>query len=326
MNILVTGAAGQIGTELVPHLRAAGHRVYSTDLREDRNERDPDFSRLDVTDMHALLAFLQQKKITQIYHLAAILSGRGEQNPQLAFRTNMDGVSNILEAARLSGIQRIFVPSSIAVFGPDAPRLLTPNETTLRPQSMYGITKVAGELLQEYYAARYAMDIRSLRFPGIVSHAGAPGGGTTDFAIELIRQAVAGQRGQSFLAPATTLPFLYMPDVLRAIDLYMGAPEGELSRTVYNLTGFSASPQEIAFAIRRYVPAFEFDSKPDHRQVIADSWPESIDDSLARGDWGWRPEYGLEETVADMIGKLSARAPGVSRPPGSSEGLSRAVS
>lgn len=304
MKVLITGAAGQLGRELVPFLQSLGAEVHPTDLRVSGKLADQGYSSLDVRDKAAMYSFIRGRGITHAYHLAAILSGKGEENPGLAYEVNMNGLHNLLEAAKDLCVVRVFVPSSIAVYGPDAPKDGTPERVALNPRSIYGITKVSGELLQDYYRRHYGLDVRSLRFPGLISHVAEPGGGTTDFAPDMIRAAAEGRSGKSFLAAGSKLPFLYMPDALRAIERLMQAETPRNSLVSYNVTGFSAGPEDIEGAIKTLVPDFHLDYAPDHRQAIADSWPRSIDDGAARSDWGWSHDFGLQDSVADMIGHL----------------------
>jgi nucleoside-diphosphate-sugar epimerase len=312
MKVLITGAFGQIGTELTEYLKntLGIDQVMAADIRPPKPgtslATDP-WVHLDVTDSQALESLVSEKGFTRIYHLAAILSGKGEENPQAAFHVNMQGTMNVLEAARKFKVEQVFIPSSIAVFGPGSPKTDTPNETILRPGSMYGVTKVAGELLHEYYTQHYGLDVRSLRFPGIISHKAEPGGGTTDFAVDIFRSALGGQSYRCFIAEFTRLPFMYMDDVLEAITRLMDAPEQNLTRRSYNITGFSASPGDFAQAIRQHYPEFSVEYRPDFRQKIAESWPESIDDHLARRDWGWQPKVYLPQVTREMLEHISRK-------------------
>lgn len=311
-KILVTGATGQIGSELTLVLRekygnenviAAGHKR----MPASKLVASGPFVSVDVTDRRALEDVVQEYKITHIYHLAAILSASGEQNPDRAWRVNMEGLYNVLEVARLQGIQRVFWPSSIAVFGPKTPRENTPQDTILSPTTMYGITKVAGELLCEYYHRRYGLDVRGLRFPGIISSETPPGGGTTDYAVEMFYAAVRGETYTCFVRPDTVLPMMYMPDCLKATIKVMEADSTKLRWRIYNVTGMSFSAQELVQEIQKKVPGFRARYQPDFRQAIADSWPRSIDDSAAREDWGWKPDYDLPRMVEAMLSALRLR-------------------
>jgi nucleoside-diphosphate-sugar epimerase len=310
--ILVTGAGGQVGTDLTVALRqrfGAGE-VLATDLKPaPRNgERDSAvLEPLDVTDARHLGELIDQYSIQTIYHLAGVLSAKGEQDPDLCWRVNMGGLRNVLNAARDHDI-RVFWPSSIAVFGRTTPRTGTPQTTVLEPNTMYGVTKVSGELLCQYYAERYGVDVRSLRLPGIISYTAQPGGGTTDYAVEMFYEALRTGRYTCFVAPDTRLPMLYMPDTIRAILELMEANARAITiRTSYNLAGLSFSAQELADEIRRHLLQFECRFEPDFRQDIADSWPESVDDTPARQDWGWKPEYDLPALASDMLANLRIR-------------------
>ncbi|GAB4308157.1 MAG: NAD-dependent epimerase/dehydratase family protein [Candidatus Bipolaricaulota bacterium] len=312
MRILVTGATGQIGSELTLELRkryggnqvvAAGHRKPASETLASSGP----FVSLDVANRDALAQVIREHRIEAVYHLAAVLSATGEQNPQRAWEVNVTGLYNLLELAREGGIAQIFHPSSIAVFGPRTPRDQTPQDTVLSPTTMYGVTKVTGELLADYYAHRYGLDIRGLRYPGIISSETPPGGGTTDYAVEMFYHAVEGKPYTCFVREDTMLPMMYMPDCLRsAIDL-MAAPNANLRWRTYNVTAMSFTAAELAGEIRKHVPGFRIEYRPDFRQAIADSWPRSIDDSTAREDWGWNPRYGLAEMVKEMLDALARR-------------------
>lgn len=312
-RILVTGAVGQIGSELTPALRerygrenvvAAGHRTKpSVSL-----EKAGPFETVDVTVRADLERVIDQYGIDTIYHLAAILSAAGEKNPQLAWSVNMGGLCNVLEVAREKRLRQVFVPSSIAAFGPETPRRHTPQDTVLRPRTIYGVTKVAGELLGDYYARHYGLDVRGLRYPGIISSVTPPSGGTTDYAVEIFYAAVEGKRYTCFLREDTVLPMMYMPDCIKATIDLMDADVTKLRHHCdFNVAAMSFSAGELAGQIRKRVPAFTCDYRPDSRQAIADSWPQTIDDSAAREEWGWRPTFDLEVMAADMLEQLSAR-------------------
>jgi nucleoside-diphosphate-sugar epimerase len=310
-RILVTGATGQIGTELIPELRkrygkenvlAAGHsRAPNETLRSGP------FANLDATQKEDFARLVKEYDIDTIYHLAGILSAKGEMDPSLAWHVNVDSLHNALEVSRESGL-RVFWPSSIAAFGPNAPRVNTPQETPLIPRTVYGVTKVAGELLCNYYFVRFGLDVRSLRYPGIISSETPPGGGTTDYAVEIFYEAIQKKRYTCFVRGDTILPMLYMPDCIRAtLDLMDADPSRIRVRTSYNLDGLSFSAEELAAEIGRYIPGFLCEYKPDFRQQIADSWPKSMDDTSARNDWGWKPTYDLASMTKDMLEKLSKR-------------------
>lgn len=308
-RILVTGSYGQIGTELTIELRKrfGDDNVVASDIQrapEILEESGP-CRYLDVTDPRQVTAVVIENKITRIFHLAAILSGNGELNPQKCYNVNMTGLYNILEAARLNGVAQVITPSSIAAFGPDTPKENTPIDTILRPTTMYGITKVAGELLTEYYLHKYGVDTRSLRYPGIISSETEPGGGTTDYAVDMYIKAAAGEEYRCFVREETVLPLMYMPDALKAILSLAEADGDRLTRRTYNVAGFSCSAKAIELEIQKHIPGFRCSYEPDFRQLIAESWPRSIDDSDARREWDWRPDFDLELMSEDMLGALS---------------------
>ena len=312
-TVLVTGSTGQIGSELTIELRerygkdnviAAGHkRAPSQKLL-----RSGPYVIVDTSDKKQLNDVVRKYEIHTICHLASILSAAGEQNPQLAWDVNMGGLYNVLEIAREQQLEQVFWPSSIAVFGPGTPREHTPQNTVLIPRTIYGVSKVAGELLCNYYFERYGVDVRSLRYPGIISSETPPGGGTTDYAVEIFYEAIKSKRYTCFLREDTVLPMMYMPDCIKAtIDLMEAEPNRIKCRTCYNLTAISFSAGQLVAEIRKHVPEFTCDYEPDFRQKIADSWPMSIDDSVAREDWGWKPNYDLATMTKDMFEKLSRR-------------------
>ena len=311
-RILVTGAAGQIGSELAQLLRATygnGSVVVSdiVAISGPLAESGPT-ERLDITDGPALGVLLRKHKIDTVYHLAALLSATGEKNPQKAWDININGLYNVLEAARESGLARVFSPSSIAVFGPATPREKTPQDTVLDPKTMYGVTKVAGELLCDYYVQKYGLDVRGCRYPGIISHQTLPGGGTTDYAVAIYYAAVKDGRYTCFLREDTRLPMMYMPDCLKCtLDLMQADFAGLKHHANFNVSAMSFSAGELAAEIKKRVPSFVCDYQPDFRQAIADSWPASIDDSAARREWGWRPAYDLARMTDDMLSALAKR-------------------
>ncbi|MBC7702907.1 MAG: NAD-dependent epimerase/dehydratase family protein, partial [Rhodoferax sp.] len=263
---------------------------------------------LDATEASALTDVVERHRITRIYLLAAALSARGEQHPKWAWDLNMKGLLNVLEIARTHTLERVFWPSSIAAFGPSTPRNNTPQKTVMDPATVYGISKLAGEGWCAWYHRNHGVDVRSLRYPGLISWKTSPGGGTTDYAIEIFHAAIQHGRYTSFLAPDTALPMMYMPDAIRATLQLMEAPgENIRERGSYNLAGISFTPVQIAAAIERHVPGFSLQCEPDYRQAIADSWPRSIDDQAARTDWGWRPQYDLDAMVHDMLENLRPR-------------------
>ena len=304
-RILVIGANGQIGSVLVEYLRGiyGENRIIASDLREPETKPDY-FELLDATDRAALSRILQKHKITQIYHLAAILSAKGEENPLQTWHINMQTYFNVLEAARENGVRKIFYPSSIAVFG-DHVGNKAEQYSYLNPSTVYGISKAAGENWSDYYFKKYNLDIRSLRYPGIIGHQSLPGGGTTDYAVDIFHKAVKGEDFECFLKADTTLPMIYMNDAMDATVRLMEASADKISvRTSYNLAGISFSPEQIAASICKIIPDFKISYKPDFRQDIADSWPQEIDDSQARKDWGWRPAYSLDKMTEEMISEL----------------------
>ncbi|MCK4352464.1 NAD-dependent epimerase/dehydratase family protein [candidate division WOR-3 bacterium] len=312
-NILVTGAVGQIGSELVEKLRekygnnsviAAGHKTQPT---EGMRKAGP-FEFVNILDKEALEKFIVKYNIGTFYHMSSILSAVGEQKPQLAFQVNILGLYNVLEIGLKYKLEKIIIPSSIAVFGPETPRDNTPNETILLPTTMYGITKVTGELLGNYYFRRFGLDVRGLRLPGIISYKTLPGGGTTDYAVEIYYEAIKHKKYTCFVRENTVLPMMYMPDCVKAIIDLADVPLSKLKHhTDFNVTAMSFSAGELADSIKEIIPEFTCEYKPDFRQAIADSWPKSLDDSAAREEWGWKPEYDLPKMTKDMIEKLSPK-------------------
>ncbi len=308
-KILVTGASGQIGSELTPRLREVYGKdsVVASDLRSPSFDDGP-FELLDVTDAKKLEAIVAEHGVDTIVHLAALLSASGEQRPNVAWNVNVNGLYNVLEVARTHKLKRVFNPSSIAVFGPETPRDKTPQETVMRPKTMYGITKVTGELLGNYYHHKHGVDVRGARFPGIISNVAPPGGGTTDYAVEIFYEAIKSGRYTCFLRPDSTLPMMYMPDCLRGMIRLLEADLSTLKHHAdFNMGALSFSPKELVAEIRKHLPKFEVEYRPDYRQAIADSWPKSIDDSAAREEWGWNPEYDLAAMVDDMLKVLGER-------------------
>jgi len=311
-RILMTGAAGQIGSELAQALRKKYGRdnVLVTDLIRppaELAEAGP-FELLDVTDRRALDGLVGKCAIDTVYHLAALLSATGEKNPQKAWDVNMNGLYNVLETARERGLVRVFSPSSIAVFGPATPRDNTPQDTVLDPRTIYGVTKVAGELLCDYYVRKHGLDVRGCRYPGIISHQTLPGGGTTDYAVAIYYEAVKYGHYTCFLREDTRLPMMYMPDCLKCTLDLMEADFGKLKHhSSFNVTAMSFTAGELAAEIRRHIPSFECRYEPDFRQAIADSWPASVDDSAARAEWGWKPDYDLAAMTRDMLAALKKR-------------------
>lgn len=312
-KILVIGANGQIGSELVLALSAqhGADRVIASDIGSNVH-RAAQYEQLDVLDAARMAQLIARHQVTQVYQLAAMLSVTGEQAPVKAWTLNMDGLLNILEIARERGKAgtplRVFWPSSIAAFGPNTPSVATPQTTIMDPTTMYGISKLAGERLCDYYFHKFGVDVRSIRYPGIISYKSPPGGGTTDYAIAIFHAAVQGDCYQCYLGPDTTLPMMYMPDAIRATIALMDAPAAQIRvRSSYNVAGLSFKPSELAQAIRRALPQFEIRYAPDERQAIADSWPQSLDDNQARVDWGWQPQVDLEQMTADMLKNIAAQ-------------------
>ncbi|MEQ1745911.1 MAG: NAD-dependent epimerase/dehydratase family protein [Saprospiraceae bacterium] len=306
-TILLIGAGGQIGSVLTEALRTVhgADNVIATDLRPLENQSGPS-EVLDALDGTALAEMVKKWRVNQIYHLAAILSATGEKDPMWAWNINMTSLFNVLEVARQCSLNKVYYPSSIAVFGREAAHQNTPQYEVLIPETVYGISKVAGENWANYYYRRYGLDVRSLRYPGIIGHQSLPGGGTTDYAVDIYHYAVRNQPFECFLRADTALPMLYMADAIRGAIELMEAPANCLSvRTSYNLAGMTFTPDQIAASIRKEVPDFKISYKPDFRQAIADSWPASIDDSSARNDWGWKPEYDLDSMTKDMLHHLS---------------------
>lgn len=315
-KILITGATGQIGSELTPALRqrygaenviAAGHK--RTPMKALQNSGP--YIAVDVRDLGALDRYVQQYQIDTIYHLAAVLSVTAEKHPQRAWEINMNGLTNVLEVARLRGCA-VFHPSSIGAFGPTTPRIHTPQETVQRPKTIYGITKLAGELLCDYYFERYGVDTRGVRYPGLISYQTPPGGGTTDYAVEIFYAALRGLKYNCYLAADTCLDMMYMPDAVRAAIELMEADEKALHyRNAYNITAISCTPAELYNAIKKHIPdfimAYEVDAK---RQAVADSWPDRLDDSEARKHWGWKPEFDLTSLTKDMLINLTEKLSG----------------
>jgi nucleoside-diphosphate-sugar epimerase len=306
-RVLIIGANGQIGTELTEALvgRLGHDAVITSDVAAFGRVPGVVHEALDVTDVGALTAAVERHAVTQVYHLAAALSARGEKHPMWAWDLNMKGLLNVLEVARSHRLERVFWPSSIAAFGPSTPRDATPQTTVMDPTSVYGISKLAGEGWCAWYHAQYGVDVRSLRYPGLISWKTPPGGGTTDYAVEIFHAALKEGRYTCFLRADTGLPMMYMPDAIRATLELMDAPAHAVrERRSYNLAGISFTPAQIARAIAQRVAGFAVDYEPDFRQPIADSWPRSIDDTAAQRDWGWRLGYGLEAMVDEMLAHL----------------------
>lgn len=308
-KILIIGAGGQIGVELTLALRSVYgvNNIIATDIREAHpllRDSGP-FYHLNAMDSWGMLELIKKQKITQIYHLAALLSATGEQNPKKAWDINMQSLLQILELAVQEKLDKIYWPSSIAVFGSTTPRQETPQKTVVEPQTVYGISKYAGELWCRYFYQRWNVDVRSLRYPGLISWKSSPGGGTTDYAVEIFYEALKHQRYTCFLDKETYLPMMYMDDAIRGTIELMEAPADRLrSRMGYNFSAMSFSPEEIANEIQKHIPAFEISYEPDYRQEIADGWPRSIDDTDARKEWGWQHQFDLSRMTADMLHHL----------------------
>ena len=312
-KILVTGAFGQIGSELVPALQQqyGAERVVVSDIRmvpsqaRQHGEAEQNYEQVDVTQPQQILEVVRRHDIETVYHLAALLSAVAEERPHLAWSINMGGLYSVLEAARQTRC-RVFFPSSIGAFGPSTPRDHTPQVTIQRPTTMYGVTKASGELLCDYYVGRFGLDVRGLRLPGLISYVAPPGGGTTDYAVEIFHQALRYKHYRCFLGPKTRLDMMYMPDATRAMIALMEANGARLKhRNAYNVTAMSIAPEDLAAEIRKHIPAFAIDYQIDPvRQAIAESWPRSLDASAARADWGFAPKYDLTGMTADMLVRL----------------------
>ena len=307
MKILVTGALGQIGSELTAELKKiyGEKNVVTSDMKDETREEFLPYEKLDVLDKSRLAEVVKKHDISVIYHLAAILSAAGEKNPNLCWDVNMTGLHNVLEVARELKVKQIICPSSIAVFGPETPRLNTPQETVILPKTMYGLTKAAGELLCDYYVAKFGIDVRGIRYPGLISYKTLPGGGTTDYAVEIFYEAIKKKSYNCFLKADTTLPMMYMPDAIRGTIQLAQTDFSKLkNHSNFNFAGISFSCAELAAEIKKHIPDFKISYEPDFRQKIADSWPASIDDSASRQQWGWSVEYDLEKMTADMLKHL----------------------
>lgn len=312
-NILVIGACGQVGTELVLELRKkhGAQKVLATDIRHPENEElknSGDFYLLDVLKKDALAEFVKKHEVHTVYNMAALLSATAEKNPEFGWKLNMEGLFNVLDLAKDKLVQRTFWPSSIAVFGPNTPKSNTPQDCVMDPSTVYGISKLAGERWCEYYHKRWGVDVRSIRYPGLISYKAEPGGGTTDYAVEIFHKALQDGKYTSFLNESTELPMLYMPDAIKAtIGITEADGESIKIRSSYNLAGFSFNPAQLAEAIKAEIPDFSIDYNPDFRQQIANSWPGSINDETARDDWGWQNDYSLQDMVKDMLLNLKNR-------------------
>ncbi len=306
-KILVIGSVGQIGSELTLELRKiyGNENVIANGRKTAPSEKlmnSGPFEFFDTTDREKLIEVCKKYEVNTIINMAAILSATGEQNPMLAWNVNMNGLINVLEVARELNMDQVLIPSSIAVFGPETPIDNTPQETILRPTTMYGVTKVAGELLADYYVRRYGMDVRGLRYPGIISNETLPGGGTTDYAVAIYYEAIKNKKYTCFVKEDTQLPMMYMPDCLKAtIDLLQADSANLKHHSDFNVGAMSFTVKELADSIKKYIPEFEITYEPDFRQEIADSWPNSVDDSAAREEWGWKPAFDLDAMTQDML-------------------------
>lgn len=303
---IIIGACGQIGTELTIALRSKKgiNNVIASDLRDDcpENLAEGPYQKLDILDREIVRDYIISNQIREVYLLAALLSATAEKNPAFAWKLNMEGLFTILDLAKEGYVDKIFWPSSIAVFGPTTPRINTPQYTIMEPTTVYGISKQAGERWCEYYNSKYNVDVRSIRYPGLISYTSLPGGGTTDYAVDIFYKAKEGKEYTCFLSEDTALPMMYMEDAIRATIELMEAPSEKVKiRSSYNLAGCSFTPSRLTNEIRKFVPDFKVTYSPDFRQAIADSWPDSIDDSHARNDWGWEEKYGISELVKVMI-------------------------
>ena len=305
-KILIIGSQGQIGLELTSELRAiyGQDNVIASDVKKPLQEIGL-FEELDVMNKDRFAEILKKYGVTQVYLLAALLSATAEQNPRFAWDLNMEGLFNVLNAAKEGHLKKVYWPSSIAVFGPTTPKQLTPQYTIMEPNTIYGISKQAGERYCEYYHQKYGVDVRSIRYPGLIGHKSAPGGGTTDYAVHIYHEALKQQSYECFLAANTELPMMYMPDALKATIGLMEAPAEQVKiRSSYNVAGMSFNPQQIADEIKMHIPNFTISYKPDFRQQIADSWPQSINDTEARNHWGWKPDFDLKQMTVDMLTNL----------------------
>ena len=305
--ILVLGAGGQVGSELVEKLRAkhGKDKVVATDIRETENQEGP-FEVLNALDQEKLREIVDRYKIEEIYHLVALLSATAEKQPEFGWKLNMETLFTVLDLAKEGKIKKVFWPSSIAVFGPNTPRQETPQHTVTDPTTVYGISKLAGERWCEYYAKNYGVDVRSIRYPGLIGYKSLPGGGTTDYAVDIYHKALESKSYECFLQKGTYLPMMYMEDAIRATIELMEAPSESIKiRSSYNLGGISFAPEEIAAEIKKHIPEFEITYAPDFRQKIAESWPGSINDTAAQQDWGWELHFDLKKMTEDMLKNLN---------------------
>lgn len=306
-KILVIGSSGQIGTELVEELRKqyGNENIVAADIKEPNTLQSGPFENLDILNKHQLLAVVEKHNIKEVYLLAALLSATAEKNPAFGWELNMDSLFHVLNLAKEKIINKIFWPSSIAVFGPTTPRQNTPQFTIMEPSTVYGISKQAGERWCEYYHNKYGVDVRSIRYPGLIGYKSKPGGGTTDYAVDIFYQAIENKNYECFLSENTTLPMMYMADAIKAtIDIMQADSDNIKIRSSYNISGMSFSPKEISEEIKNYIPEFKISYNIDYRQKIADSWPQSINDQEAQNHWGWEPTYNLSKLTNDMLVNL----------------------
>jgi nucleoside-diphosphate-sugar epimerase len=308
-KILIIGAGGQIGLELTENLSKiyGNENVIPSDLKQESVFKLNSYEQLDALDKDALFKIVKKHNITQVYHLAALLSATGEQNPMFAWKLNMESLFYVLDLAKEKHISKIYWPSSIAVFGPTTPSINTPQYTVMEPSTIYGISKQAGERWCEWYFKKFNVDVRSIRYPGLIGWKSAPGGGTTDYAVHIFHEALKKKQYTCFLSENTALPMMHMEDAIRATIELMHAPSEKIKiRGSYNLSGLSFTPAEITNEIKKHIPDFKIDYQPDFRQAIADSWPKSINDSEAREQWGWKENYNLEKLVKNMLDNIKA--------------------
>lgn len=308
-TILVTGACGQLGTELVLALRKIYKHVIASDLKEATGElkESGEFIHLEVLYKNGLNDCVKRFGVTQVYHLAAILSATGEKNPEMAWRINMKGLRNVLDVSAENKVSKVFFPSTIAVFGPTTPKINTPQYTVMEPNTIYGISKQAGERWCDWSFQKRGLDVRSIRYPGLISYKTKAGGGTTDYAVDIFFEAVEKKKYECFLKEDTALPMMYMPDAVRGTIEMMEAPADKITvRSGYNFSALSFAPKDLAAEIKKHIPEFAMNYQPDFRQAIAESWPQSIDDSVARKDWNWKPEFDLAKMTKDMLVNIEA--------------------
>ncbi|MBR9861190.1 NAD-dependent epimerase/dehydratase family protein [bacterium] len=312
-KVLIIGSCGQVGTELLENLQEmyGADNVVASDIRTTDHPvfKNSPFEVLDVLDKDKIAEVFNKYKPTMVYHLAALLSATAEKNPKFGWDLNMNGLFNIFDACLQYNVKRIFWPSSIAVFGPTTPRVNTPQQTILEPNTIYGITKMAGERYCEYYFNRYGLDVRSIRYPGLIGWKSLPGGGTTDYAVDIFHKALSDGQYECFLGPETELPMMHMEDAVRAtLEITHAEADKVKLKSSYNIAGLSFNPEQLTEEIKKHIPEFSISYAPDHRQKIADSWPCSIDDSAARQDWDWMPKYNLEALVKNMLENLGKQS------------------